>query len=126
MKCHQCDKPAMYMVGNDKIPLCLDCNLKHTQISQMQFDNQAQMLNYLSDEIDDSLGLAPSGPRFPPRKTIHVGGINLHNLKVDNSTIGVLNTGNIESVDVSVTSLQQSGNVQLADAIKELTIACTA
>jgi hypothetical protein len=38
----------------------------------------------------------------------------------------VLNTGNIESVDVSVTSLQQSGDSQLANAIKEIANAIVA
>ena len=118
MKCYQCGKPAMFKVGKEEVPLCLDCNLKLTQMSQMQLEANERMINFLSDQMDYSIGLPVSGPRFPPRKSIHVGGINLNNIKVDNSTIGVLNTGNIESVDVSVTSLQQSGNSQLANAIK--------
>ncbi len=45
----------------------------------------------------------------------------MDNIKLDSSTIGVLNTRNIQSVDVAVTTLRQSGNDQLADAIKILT-----
>lgn len=120
MKCYQCSKPAMFKVGKEEVPLCLDCNLKLTQMSQMQLEANERIINFMSDQMDYSIGLPPSGPRFPLRKSIHVGGVNLNNIKVDNSTIGVLNTGNIESVDVSVTSLQQSGNSQLANAIKEL------
>lgn len=126
MKCYQCGKPAMFKVGKEEIPLCLDCNLKLTQISQIELEANERMINYLSDQMDYTVGLPLSGPRFPPRKTIHVGGVSLNNIRVDNSTIGVLNTGNIESVDVSVTSLQQSGNSQLANAIKELANAVVA
>jgi len=126
MKCHQCGKPAMFSVGKEEVPLCLDCNLKFTQIAQMHIEANERMLNYLSDQADCIIGLPVSGPRFPQRKAIHIGGVNLNNIKIDNSTIGVLNTGNIESVDVSVTSLQQNGNNQLANAIKEITNAVVA
>jgi len=120
MKCHQCGKPAMFKVGKEEIPICLDCNLKLNQMYQMQSEANERMINYLSDQMDYTVGLPLSGPRFPPRKTIHVGDVSLNNIRVDNSTIGVLNTGNIESVDVSVTSIEQSGDSQLANAIKEL------
>lgn len=126
MKCYQCGKPAMFKVGTKEIPLCLDCNLKLTQLSTMQLESNERMINFLSDEMDYIVGLPTSGPRFPPRKSIYVEGVNLNNIKINNSTIGVLNTGNIESVDVSVTSLQQSGDNQLAEAIKELTNAVVA
>ena len=51
----------------------------------------------------------------------YVGGINLNNIKVDSSTIGELNTNYIQSVDVAITNLKQSGNDQLANAINILT-----
>ncbi len=35
MKCHQCDRPAMYLVGDkDGAPLCLDCYAKRSHISK--------------------------------------------------------------------------------------------
>lgn len=45
----------------------------------------------------------------------------MDNIKVDSSTIGVLNTGNIQSLDTSITNLKQSGNEQLANALTTLT-----
>ncbi|MBC8553117.1 MAG: hypothetical protein H8D23_26150 [Candidatus Brocadiales bacterium] len=45
----------------------------------------------------------------------------MDNIKVDSLTIGALNTGNIQSVDASITNLKQSGNEQLANAIVTIT-----
>jgi len=51
----------------------------------------------------------------------HVGGINLDNIKLDSSTTGALNTGNIQSVDASITNLKQGGKEQLANALVTIT-----
>lgn len=39
MKCYQCDKPAIYQIGKENIPLCLDCYFKFSQIQQQQIEN---------------------------------------------------------------------------------------
>jgi|APSaa5957512622_1039677.scaffolds.fasta_scaffold134341_1 hypothetical protein len=51
----------------------------------------------------------------------YVGGINLDNIKLDSSTTGALNTGNIQSVDASITNLKQGGKEQLANALVTIT-----
>ncbi|MBT6229478.1 MAG: hypothetical protein HOI47_22765 [Candidatus Scalindua sp.] len=51
----------------------------------------------------------------------HVGGNNLDNIKLDSSTTGALNTGNIQSVDASITNLKQGGKEQLANALVTIT-----
>jgi len=117
-KCYQCDKPAMYLVGPKQIPLCLDCNLKSTQIAQIQNDMLQKEMNYLTDCMEMTAGISIGAPRFPEKKTINVQGVNLNNIKINNSTVGVVNTGNIESVDISVTSLTNGGQKELAEAIK--------
>ncbi len=45
----------------------------------------------------------------------------MENINVDSSAIEALNTNYIQSVDVAVTNLKQSGNDQLANAIMILT-----
>ncbi len=45
----------------------------------------------------------------------------MDNIDVNSLTIGALNAGNIQSVDVSITNLKQSGNDQLANALVILT-----
>ena len=111
----------MYQVGDQNIPLCLDCYFKLTQIQQRDLESNERMLNYLSDEIASQVGMPPMGPRFPPRpQPVHVGGIKLNNISVNNSVVGTINTGSIGSVDQSISALVQLGEPALAEAIKSL------
>lgn len=122
MKCYQCSKPAMYLVGPEKaqVPLCLECNLKHVQMTTMQNDMLERQMNYLSNYMDIMVGLPGLSPKFPERQTVAIGGVTLNNIKIDRSTIGVVNTGSIETVDSVVTVLKQSGDSQVATAVLEL------
>jgi hypothetical protein len=121
MKCYQCDKPAIYQIGEGNIPLCLDCYFKYSQIQQQQIENSERMMNYFSDEIDSTFGLPPMGPRFPTRpRPVVLAGTKLHNIHVNNSVVGTINTGSIGTVDQSISALVQSGEPELAKAIKAL------
>jgi hypothetical protein len=121
MKCYQCGKPAMYQVGDQKIPLCLDCYFKFSQIQQQEIENNERMMNYLSDEMAFTVGLPSMGPRFPPRpKPVVVAGAKLNNINVNNSVVGTINTGSIGTVDQSISALIQCGEPELAEAIKNL------
>lgn len=121
MECYQCDRPAMYQVGEQRIPLCLDCYFKFSQIQQQQVENNERMMNYLSDEMAFTVGLPPMGPRFPARpQSVVVAGAKLHNIHVSNSVVGTINTGSIGTVDQSITALVQGGEPALAEAIKGL------
>lgn len=113
----------MFLLGDKKIPLCLDCNLKHVQMYTLQKEMLERQINYYSDLMDYQIGLPPSGPRFPEKKTVNVDGVTLHNIKVDNSTVGVINSGNIETVDVAISSIDSEGNQEVAQALNELTTA---
>ena len=44
----------------------------------------------------------------------------MNNIQVTNSELGVLNTGNIQNVDSTVTVLKTSGNSELAETITQL------
>ena len=121
MKCYQCDTSAMYQIGEENIPLCLNCYFKFSQIQQQQVENSERMMNYISDEMSASVGLPPIGPRFPPRpRPVVVAGAKLHNIHVNNSVVGTINTGSIGTVDQSISALVQSGEPALAEAIKSL------
>lgn len=121
MKCYQCNTPAMYQVGDHNVPLCLDCYFKFSQIQQQQVENSERMMNYLSDEISATVGLPPMGPRFPPRpRPVVVAGAKLHNISVNNSVVGTINTGSIGTVDQSISALIQTGEPALAEAVKAL------
>jgi len=116
----------MFEVGEQNIPLCLDCNLKLAQITQIQNDALERQVNFLSDEMDYIVGLPRSGARFPERKTVTLGNVTLHNINVNNSTVGVINSANVGTIDVAVTILKQSGDPQLAEALRNLSEAIIA
>jgi hypothetical protein len=111
----------MYQVGQQQIPLCLECHFKFSQIQQQQIENEERMINHASDQIAASVGLGPLGPRFPPRPTpVVVAGAKLSNIHVSNSVVGTINTGSIGSVDQSITALSHIGEPVLAEAVKSL------
>jgi len=120
-KCYQCSTPAMYLIGDENVPLCLDCYYKFAHIQQQQLENLERASNYCSDQIWQSVGLPPQGPRFPPRpRPVLVGNAQLNNISVNNSVVGTINTGSIESVDQSITALVQTGEPEAAKAVKTL------
>lgn len=111
----------MYQVGEQNIPLCLDCYFKYSQVSQQQIENHERMMNYASDQIAASVGMPPMGPRFPPRpRPVVVAGAKLNNIHVSNGVVGTINTGSIGTVDQSITALGQVGQPTLAEAVKSL------
>ena len=121
MKCYQCSNPAMYQIGDQNIPLCLNCYAKVAQIEQQKLENNERMLNYLSDEMEMVTGVRLGGPRFPPRpRAVHVGDVRLNNISVSNSVVGTINTGSIGSLDQSISALIQLSEPTLAQAFKEL------
>lgn len=111
----------MYQVGEQNVPLCLNCYSKVAHIEQQQLENHERMLNYLHDEIGFGFGMPSMGPRFPPRpKPVHIGDMRLNNISVNNSVVGTINTGSIGSLDQSISALVQLDEPQLAQAFKEL------
>jgi hypothetical protein len=77
-------------------------------------------INFLSDEMDDIVGI-PSKPRYPEEnKTIQMNRNVINNIKIDNSTIGVLNTGIVRQINNETTQLNQKGQNELSKAILEL------
>ena len=122
MKCYQCGNNAMFMVGaeKDKIPLCLSCHLKFVQLLDKQNEMLEREINYLTASMESSAGLPSFLPRYPERKIIKTGEVTLNNIKINNSTLGVLNTGSIESIDLAITSLNKSGDMEISNALKKL------
>ena len=108
MKCYQCFKPAMYQVNNQKIPLCLDCYFKFSQINQREIENNERLINFSFDQMDSIVGFGTSGPKFPPRpQPVYISGVKMNNISVNNSVVGTINTGSIETVDQSISALIQ-------------------
>ena len=121
-KCSQCNKPAMWQIEDNY--LCLDCYSKFVQINHLQFSQLASLANQAIDDMENIAGL-PSGSlggrlRIPsPSPTINTATYN--NIRVDNSVVGAINTGNIKKLDIMMSLMRDENNQELADALQKLT-----
>ena len=120
-QCHNCPKPSIIFVGDGKIPLCLDCWAKLEQTLDLEVAQHERHLNYLADEIDMSMGMPRSGPRYPERKPpVIVQGTTLNNINVANSNVGMINTGDLHQVDSAITVIAKHGDPEVAQALRSL------
>jgi len=121
MQCNQCSKPAIWLVTGNEIPLCLDCYSKWQHLQQAEIENHERMMNYNLDQIAATVGMRPTGPRFPERpKPVIFSGVKMNHINVTNSVVGTINTGSIGVVDQSISALVQVGDNSLGEALKEL------
>lgn len=121
MSCGQCGKPAIIKY-NDNIFLCIDCELKLQQARQIEYDREAAEINYLTQQMDYSVGLSGTPPLYKsPKPTILTGPVTNHNIKVDNSVIGAINTGQVNNLNVALDNIQNAGSPDLANALRKLT-----
>jgi len=105
-----------------KTPLCIDCYLKMQQAMRIQQTTIAELMNYLTGEMEAAVGLPGLLPRYEVAKTpVVTGPVTLHNIRVDNSTVGAINTGEIQKLDVVLTHVKEGGNPALALALQILT-----
>lgn len=100
--------------------LCLDCNLKLTQLRTIQNAERERLTNFVIDQAESATGIYGALPRFPERHLIQGGTVTLNNIKISNSNIGVLNTGNLEIVDSAVTAIREAGDPDLSAAFLNL------
>lgn len=126
MKCHQCPTPAFVQVehfGRD-VPLCLDCYAKLKSIKNIEFLQNAAMMNQAMDEMDAMAPFGPSSGRVPIKdiaramqKLSHV----YNNIRVSNSQVGVLNTGDLAKIDAVITMSGGTDVEAVGDGLKALT-----
>ena len=120
-KCSQCKQPAILeMVGNY---LCIDCYSKFQQANYFSWVMNASMVNYLKDDLDSAMGFGFTGGRIriPRPNTIKTGDFMYHNIRVDNSVVGTINTGNIGKLDVNMHTMRAENKRELADILQQLT-----
>ena len=130
MKCHQCERPGIYKY-NDAIILCLECHVKASDVQYRddQIRLQQALLNaaMLNKANDDLHAVAPWGPRSSPipvaaiAKVANKGTTLTNNIAINNSNVGVLNTGDLAKIDAAVTVTQGSDAEELGLVIKRLT-----
>lgn len=124
MKCYQCDRPPMYMVGEkNNIPLCLDCYAKLSHVQNMQFLQNASMTNLALDDMDMVTGFPSSSGRMPVQALAQAmtRSHTLNNIHISQSQIGILNTGSIQRIDAAITLSKGSDAEEIGLQIKGLT-----
>ena len=118
--CQQCGRPPV-VEYRDGPRLCLDCNLRFQQSQEISLYRLEREHNRLLDEIDMISGIPSTGGRYPERKPPVTMSGTFNSIQIDRSNVGVINTGFIQSVQVSLAGIQQGGNAALAAALKEMT-----
>jgi hypothetical protein len=131
-KCSQgCAKPALGEVGGQ--PLCVDCYTKlqtawaaqqSTQLQQLR--HSMAMMNYAEEMMWSMVGFGPGPRRVQIPQMPATGPVTLNNVKLDNSVVGAINTGNVRDIDVKLGELHAAGLDKLSDAIAILTQAVAA
>lgn len=126
MRCHQCPRPAFYVVGQEGeqgVPLCLDCWSKLETVNYRKFLMNAAMMNQAADDMDMVTGIPLGGGRIPvaamaramQRSNVY------NNINVNNSQVGVINTGDLAKIDAAITLSQGSDVEAIATILKSLT-----
>jgi hypothetical protein len=126
LKCYHCDKPAVTKYG--ETPLCVDCYHKIAHADFMEGQVLHNRLSWLASNLnliekDLYIGCGgllplkqmmipqpPSAPRYSSQQ-----------IRVSDSNVGVVNTGTLFNLETSIEAIQNRGDKDLADAVKELT-----
>jgi hypothetical protein len=108
VKCHQCEKPSLFEMNG--VPLCLDCSSKLQRILDMQLLTNAMGMNQALDDMDMISGFVTPGGRMPVKELARAmqGSPTFNNITLNNSQVGVLNTGQIARIDAAITLTQGS------------------
>ena len=126
-KCHHCEKPAIGKY-NGLIPLCVDCYKTMAQadfLAQQANHNQMAWLATYLNSLEQQLyvntgGLLPlqqfSIPK-PPSPSIDY---KYNNIQVTDSNIGIVNSGDLLTIDTSIEVINNQGDKELANVLKEL------
>lgn len=123
MQCSQCSRPAVFQMGGHY--LCADHAALVANVQSSQNDTirlMMAMMNDAENSIEASFGLAPRRPmQIPPRQIVRAQHttVNDNRVHIDRSTVGVVNTGAIGTLNASVSLIQQS-DPEVAEQIKTL------
>lgn len=116
-KCSQCGKEAMYKIEGGHF-LCLDCFCKYNLIVHQKIAQLTAEENYLISQMEAIAGLSGLLPRHEIPKPSPI--IN-RNINISNSTVGAVNTGYIENLNVNLKHMVQTGSKELAKQLQLFT-----
>jgi hypothetical protein len=105
--CYCGERPAAIAIYEDKLPLCMPCYEAFMRGSEIQSRQSERLINYLTGQMEMITGIPLGAPRFPePRPPIHFRPVT-NNIRVENSVVGAINTGQIQSLNVTISELSQ-------------------
>lgn len=116
--CGQCGKPAIASVSG--VNLCVDHYTQFQQVQAVALQQNMAMINHLEQEMWNMAGLPHLANKIPI-PALPSGPMTFTNIKVENSQVGAINTGNVKSIDVSLTQLHSAGNDTTKEALQALT-----
>ena len=120
-RCSQCRTPAVVELGGHY--LCVSCYSKVKHAEYLEFAQDAALINQALGDIENTVGLPGFLGRveIPMPTTINAGQSTFNNIRVDNSVVGSINTGNIKKLDIMMSKIGSTSNRRLADALQRLT-----
>lgn len=120
-RCHQCSNSAMVEVGPStrRIALCLGCwqRLQQTVIATDQM--YQRQIDMLMEQAEMITGISIRPPR--PAPTIVQGPVTHHNIRIDRSVVGAVNTGHVQSLNVSLDRISQVTDGELSKKMTQFT-----
>lgn len=127
-QCSQCTRPAVASMSGQN--LCVEHAAMMANMVQRQQAQSAAMINYLTEQIEYTMGVPSSGPRIaipqPPPTVVHRGNVTNNQFRIDRSVIGAVNTAEVAKIEVSMNNIQNQDSSDFTAAIKELTEAFAA
>lgn len=119
MKCNQCERPALYQYDNG-LHLCLSCNAILQENNYRSFLMNAAMMNHAMDEMDMVTGIHLGGGRIPVSALAQAMSRPMTNnhITISNSSVGVLNTGDLAKINAVITITEGSDAEELGHTVK--------
>ncbi len=121
-KCGQCERKAMFQVEGDHL-LCLHCWIAWQRALREGMAEKARVINYLTEQMEMTAGLPGLLPRLQvpePAPSIYTGAMTFNNIRVSDSVVGVINTGQVQQLDVALDVIRDAGQPNLAEALRNL------
>lgn len=119
--CSQCGQRQAVLDINGA-PVCIACENTYQQSRYMVFAQTAAMLNHASQELDAVIGIGPASPQIViPKAPVPPIYYNSQSVTVQGSTVGSINLGTARDIQANIETINENGDVGLADQLANLT-----
>ncbi len=116
--CYCAERPAAFWIYNGQLPVCMPCYEAFMRASDIQQRQAERHLNFLQDQMGFITGIPGLGARYPEEQApIHFQPVvTNNNIRVSNSTVGAINTGQVAHLNVLMTGIEAT-NPALAEGL---------